>query len=226
MTLVGPASWEVPVSTATRQSSQIVCILPSKVMSSICTSQYPAVPVTGTQKSSEAMWSSLTSPKVISDVSASESERNTEKIGFCNTECTDKRFIMLKLSPWAMLVKAKPSTPSKAKDAKGCLLSSVEEMKAPTEQALPTQMLSSRQRPVMCPVPKVIVISSGSMSDATSDPSQFRFLAVDDFCCMKRSCILHASLEQSSPGTIKFPLPVSKTTENSWAGVPTFKAPK
>merc|ERR550534_2541479 len=144
----GPASCDVPVSTATRQSSQKDCRFPSTVMSSILTSQYPVRPVMSTQKSSDAMWSCLMSPNVISEVSWSESERKTEKSGFRKAVPSVMRDIKLNDGPCAILSRARPKTPSKWNDAKGWSVSSVEEMKAPTEQVLPMQIWSAKHLPV------------------------------------------------------------------------------
>mmetsp|Transcript_61727 Transcript_61727/g.175313 ORF Transcript_61727/g.175313 Transcript_61727/m.175313 type:complete len:256 (-) Transcript_61727:218-985(-) len=223
--LEGPASCEVPVSTATRQSWHSSCLVPLIVMSSILTSQYPALPVTGTQKSLEAMCSCLTSPKVISEVSLSESERKTEKMGRFSSAAVTSLLIMLKELPWDMLGRARPRTPSKANDAKGCELSSVEAMKAPSEHAAPTQMTSLKQRPVMCPVPKVMVIPSVSAPWYTSWPSQLTCFTVDDLCSWNWLCIVQALLPQPSPGTMRLPLPVSNTTEKLWCGVPSVSSP-
>mmetsp|Transcript_101074 Transcript_101074/g.268716 ORF Transcript_101074/g.268716 Transcript_101074/m.268716 type:complete len:252 (-) Transcript_101074:198-953(-) len=221
----GPASCEVPVSTATRQSLQMLRGCPLKAMSSIRTSQYPLLPETGTQKSSEAMCSSLTSPKVISEASASESERKTENTGFFNKSSLERRLIMLKACDCDIEGSARPRTPSKPKEANGDEDSSVEAMKFPMEQALPTQIRSSRQPPVMRPVPKVMVIWSGELLAATSLPSQLMDLVLEDFFSLKRSCIWQAELAQSGPGTMRLPLPVSKTTVNTCAGVPTPMSP-
>mmetsp|Transcript_45107 Transcript_45107/g.70390 ORF Transcript_45107/g.70390 Transcript_45107/m.70390 type:complete len:267 (+) Transcript_45107:124-924(+) len=195
-------------------------------MSSIFTSQYPDPGTTSTQNISEAICSDLMSPKVISDVSEFEFERNTENNDLRNFWPSASCAIKLNSLPCAMLGSASPNTPSNSKEANGCWLSSVDAMKAPWAQSPPMQILSVRQCPVIWPVPKVIVTSSGCSPDSTSEPSQLTCWTDEDCSSTKRSCFRQAKLSQLSFGTMRLPLPVSKTTVNDWGGVPILSLPK
>mmetsp|Transcript_119913 Transcript_119913/g.382835 ORF Transcript_119913/g.382835 Transcript_119913/m.382835 type:complete len:240 (+) Transcript_119913:666-1385(+) len=205
----GPASWDVPVSTATRQSLQIFWGFPSMVMSAMLTSQYPTVPVTSTQNMSDAMCSFFTAPKVTSDTSRSLSERKTEKTGFINAFPDFKSDIMLNASPCAIFGRAKPNTPSKVNAEKGWSDSSVDARKLPVEQADRRHTSSAMHWPVILPVPKVMVSRSASPPSPAAEPSQFTRLADLDFSTSYCLWLLQASSKQVAPGMIRFPLPVS-----------------
>merc|ERR1719158_2132079 len=81
-------------------------------------------------------------------------------------------------------------------------------------------------RPVISPVPNLIVTSSPSEPGRIAEPSQFTSVRVLDDFSAKRWCFMHEELSQSMAGTSKLPLPVSKTTEKDWAGVPMWSWPK
>mmetsp|Transcript_5670 Transcript_5670/g.8009 ORF Transcript_5670/g.8009 Transcript_5670/m.8009 type:complete len:226 (-) Transcript_5670:276-953(-) len=225
MTWEGPANWEVPVSTATRQSWQMDCLLPSMVMSSMRTSQYPLVPETLTQNKSDAICSGFVAPKVTSDFSSSESDRKTEKIGCFKRLSLSSLPMALKSSPCAICGRARPSTPSKLKLSKGLDDSSKEEIKWPIEQAPPMQIMSWMHSPVTLPVPNVMVISSASPS-LDSVPSQFTRVPCCDSSISNRLCVWQASDWHLLPGMMRLPLPVSNTTTKSWGGLPTVMVPK
>mmetsp|Transcript_13702 Transcript_13702/g.34705 ORF Transcript_13702/g.34705 Transcript_13702/m.34705 type:complete len:232 (-) Transcript_13702:152-847(-) len=190
-------------------------------MSSTLTSQYPCTGMTSTQKRSESMCSSLMDPNVISDCSRSELDKKTENNECRNTECDDwKRPIKLNDFVRAKFGKANPRMPSKVKSSNGSLLSSTVAMKPPVLQAWPTQILSSRQKPVMWPTPKLILIGPGSSPSLRCVPSHFILLAVVEASGSKLACESQASLSHSLLGTSRFPLAVSKSTTNSCGGVP------
>mmetsp|Transcript_46789 Transcript_46789/g.141939 ORF Transcript_46789/g.141939 Transcript_46789/m.141939 type:complete len:226 (-) Transcript_46789:78-755(-) len=225
MTLVGPASWEVPVSTATWQSAQRPCFLLLMAMSSICTCQYPVCRDTGCQNMSEAMCSVLMSPKVISELSMSESERKTEKRGRFNASLLTNLSMMLNSGPCDIFGNASPKTPSKLKEVKGSSVSSVAPTKRTLVQRLPMQTSSCRKTPLISPVPKVTVISSRAAPRRDGEPSASRSSAVVEALRSKRLCIAQARLWQCVEGSIRFPLPVSKTTVKVCRGVPTSSFP-
>mmetsp|Transcript_48160 Transcript_48160/g.148760 ORF Transcript_48160/g.148760 Transcript_48160/m.148760 type:complete len:229 (+) Transcript_48160:143-829(+) len=228
MTLVGPASWEVPVSTATWQSAQRPCFLLLMAMSSICTCQYPVCRDTGCQNMSEAMCSVLMSPKVISELSMSESERKTEKRGRFNASLLTNLSMMLNSGPCDIFGNASPKTPSKLKEVKGSSVSSVAPTKRTLVQRLPMQTSSCRKTPLISPVPKVMVTTSRSPPRSTALSgwsAKATSIALWEPEASKRLCVVHASSLQAFEGSSRFPLPVSKTTRNSCGGFPTVTLP-
>mmetsp|Transcript_138412 Transcript_138412/g.430383 ORF Transcript_138412/g.430383 Transcript_138412/m.430383 type:complete len:248 (-) Transcript_138412:201-944(-) len=221
----GPPSCEVPVSTATRQFWHRPRACPSMVMLSSLISQYPWAMDMGTQTSSDAMRSSLMAPNVTSELSRSELERKTENRGCLSTCSSLNLWTKLKDGPCANPVGDRPNTPSKAKDAHGCVVSDTVAMKLPREQASPTQMSSSKQRPVTWPVPNVILRRS-CWPGSPARPSHLTSRAVDESLARKRLWDLQGLLAHSDPGTRRFALPVSKTTLKRCCGVPIFTVPK
>merc|ERR1719453_323927 len=187
MMSLGPASSEVPVSTATRQSWHKLMPWLSKVMSEILTSQYPDCWFTGTQNSSDAMCSRLISPKLISETSSSELARKTLKTGSLRRLLDVIRAMRLNSGPCAMESRARPSTPSNLKDANGWSLSSVAARKTPGAQRVPTQMLSCTHFPLIFPVPNVIESSSLECPSSRGLPSQLTSLKDVDLDLSKRT---------------------------------------
>merc|ERR1719401_2863601 len=220
MTLVGPASCEVPVSTATWQFWQRDWGLLLMAMSPISTCQYPVGLETGSQNIADAMCSCLMSPKVISELSISESDRKTENSGCFNALLVTKWSITLNSGPCDICGSARPSTPSKLKEVKGSSVSSVAPTKRTFVQRLPMQTSSCKKTPLISPVPNVTVISSRRAPFWEGEPSTWTSSAVAEDLRSKRLCIVHALFWQYVEGSIKFPLPVSKTTVKACRGVP------
>merc|ERR1719450_1721801 len=223
MISVGPAIREVPVSTATWQlplhkSWRLFLI----AMSSISTCQYPGFD-TGAQNNSEAIRSTLNSPNVISDSSASVAPKKTENILDFSTLSRIMQSKTLKCGPSDICGKLNPKIPSKGTRLKGSSDSSVEATKLPCVQMLPTQILSLMKTPLISPVPKVMVTTSRSppLSTGLSGSSAKAIsTAVFDKAGSNRLCEVQASSVQCFVGSSRLPLPVSKTTMNSWAGEP------
>mmetsp|Transcript_125425 Transcript_125425/g.360377 ORF Transcript_125425/g.360377 Transcript_125425/m.360377 type:complete len:240 (+) Transcript_125425:622-1341(+) len=170
----------------------------------------------------------LTSPKLISDVSSSESDMKTENRPFLRTAPVCMRSMKLKAPACDIAGKPRPNTPSKWNALKGLSLSYVARMKDASVQTLPKQIRSLAQRPHTSPVPKVMVTSSeGAAAPGVGGvPSHPTSCNDDELFWLNRRCSRHASLSQSSTGISRLPLPVSNTTEKACGGVPMCIVPK
>jgi len=73
----------------------------------------------------------------------------------------------------------------------------------------------------------MVTSSEGGASPALrGEPSQLTSVEVEETAGAKRSCRRQAWLWQSTLGTRRLPLPVSKTTEKGCGGVPMRSSPK
>mmetsp|Transcript_2446 Transcript_2446/g.7257 ORF Transcript_2446/g.7257 Transcript_2446/m.7257 type:complete len:260 (-) Transcript_2446:490-1269(-) len=88
------------------------------------------------------------------------------------------------------------------------------------------QTVSRANSPVISPVPKPMVTWSASSPSGTRLPLVLIGTAELDSVMLKRRWIRQASEWHSAAGRTMWPEPVSKTTRNSWAGVPTLRMPE
>mmetsp|Transcript_29157 Transcript_29157/g.83692 ORF Transcript_29157/g.83692 Transcript_29157/m.83692 type:complete len:320 (-) Transcript_29157:386-1345(-) len=92
----------------------------------------------------------------------------------------------------------------------------------------PKQTRSRVNSPMISPVPKPIVTWSQASPSGTTEPSVLTGTAVLDALMsnLRRPSTRQASLLHSAAGSTTCPEPVSKTTRNSCAGVPTCNTPE
>mmetsp|Transcript_55312 Transcript_55312/g.161422 ORF Transcript_55312/g.161422 Transcript_55312/m.161422 type:complete len:203 (-) Transcript_55312:545-1153(-) len=161
MSLVGPASSDVPVSKATWQPEgpQKPRGSPPRARSRMETCQNPGF-VTGAQVRGELIRSSRTSPNRISLCSLSPLAKKTEKRLRVSIPFLTIMSKKEKSCASASCGRPSPRMPSKGTSLNGSSLSFVAVMKFILEHKPEMQTLSLLNTPVTCPVPKVMVTES------------------------------------------------------------------